>query len=363
MLRRSCVLMLLCVLPLLGARIKEIASIEGTQGMPLVGYGLVSGLNNTGDSPRAAFTVQSVVNMLRRFGVNVADATVRTRNVAAVMVTATLPAFAKPGMRLDVQVSSPGGRGISARRDSAADPVGRTDGTVYAVAQGAVSVGGYAFRALGSLAARNFVASGRVPGGALVERESPMQLAVGEQIRILLHQPDFTVATRVADAIGRIPGLNGAASALDAATVVLRIPTGTPRERLLQWLAQVENAEVELEPPARVVINERTGTIVVGGSVRLLPAVVAHGGLEVQIQRQVIISQPAPLTLGTTQVAETATIAVQQEQRRAVALPAAATVQDVAAALNLLGVSPRDLIAILQALKEAGALTGELIVQ
>jgi flagellar P-ring protein precursor FlgI len=157
--------------------------------------------------------------------------------------------------------------------------------------------------------------------------------------------------------------LNGAASALDAATVVLRIPTGTPRERLLQWLAQVENAEVELEPPARVVINERTGTIVVGGSVRLLPAVVAHGGLEVQIQRQVIISQPAPLTLGTTQVAETATIAVQQEQRRAVALPAAATVQDVAAALNLLGVSPRDLIAILQALKEAGALTGELIVQ
>ena len=363
MLRRSCVLMLLCVLPLLGARIKEIASIEGTQGIPLVGYGLVSGLNNTGDSPRAAFTVQSVVNMLRRFGVNVADATVRTRNVAAVMVTATLPAFAKPGMRLDVQVSSLGDAESLQGGILLLTPLVGPDGTVYAVAQGAVSVGGYAFRALGSLAARNFVASGRVPGGAVVERESPMQLAVGEQIRILLHQPDFTVATRVADAIGRIPGLNGAASVLDAATVVLRIPTGTPRERLLQWLAQVENAEVELEPPARVVINERTGTIVVGGSVRLLPAVVAHGGLEVQIQRQVIISQPAPLTLGTTQVAETATIAVQQEQRRAVALPAAATVQDVAAALNLLGVSPRDLIAILQALKEAGALTGELIVQ
>ncbi len=346
------------------ARLKDIATIEGAQGIPLVGYGLVTGLNQTGDSPRAIFTVQSVANLLRRFGVNVVPQAVRTRNVAAVIVTATLPAFAKPGMRLDVQVSSLGDAESLQGGILLLTPLAAPDGTVYATAQGAVSVGGYEFRALGSRTLRNFVASGRIPGGAIVEREAVSDVLVQQQIRILLHQPDFTLAQRVAEAIGRLPGLAaGAVSVVDAAAVAVRVPGGQSRDQIMRLIASIENVEVAPDPPARVVINERTGTIVVGAHVQLLPAVVAHGGLEVQIQRQVIISQPQPLTLGRTEVAEVATITVQQEQRKAMPLPAAATVQDVANALNLLGVTPRDLIAILQALKEAGALNGELIIQ
>ncbi|MDW7996342.1 MAG: flagellar basal body P-ring protein FlgI, partial [Bacteroidota bacterium] len=278
-------------------------------------------------------------------------------------VTATLPAFAKPGMRLDVQVSSLGDAESLQGGVLLLTPLAGPDGTVYAVAQGAVSVGGYEFRALETRALRNFVASGRVPAGGVVEREFSPEVIRGQQVRILLHEPDFRVAQRVAEAVEGIAGLDGAAAVVDAATIAVRLPAGQSRDQLMRWIAQLEAVEVTPEPPARVVINERTGTIVVGGNVQLLPAVVAHGGLEVQIQRQVIISQPRPLTLGRTEVAEIATITVQQEQRQAVALPAAATVQDVANALNLLGVTPRDLIAILQALKEAGALSGELIVQ
>ncbi len=345
------------------ARLKDVATIEGTQSIPLVGYGLVTGLNQTGDSPRSAFTVQSVANMLRHFGVNVPASAVRTRNVAAVMVTATLPAFAKPGMRLDVQVSSLGDAESLQGGILLLTPLAGPDGAVYAMAQGAVSVGGYEFRALGSRAARNFVASGRVPGGAVVEREFSPEFLSGQQLRIVLQRPDFGLAQRIADAIARVPGLRDAVSVVDAATVAVKLPAGQSRDQAMRLIAQLETLEVSVDPPARVVINERTGTVVVGGNVQLLPAVVAHGGLEVQIQRQVIISQPQPFTLGRTEVAEVGTITVQQEQRKAVALPAAATVQDVANALNLLGVSPRDLIAILQALKEAGALNGELIVQ
>ncbi|MEN3026923.1 MAG: flagellar basal body P-ring protein FlgI [Chlorobiota bacterium] len=348
---------------LLAARLKDIATIEGVHGLPLVGYGLVTGLNQTGDSPRSAFTVQSVVNMLQRFGVHVSPLTLRTRNVAAVMVTAVLPPFAKPGTRIDVQVSSLGDAESLQGGVLLLTPLAGPDGTIYALAQGAVSVGGYEFRALGTRALRNFVATGRVPSGALVEREFSPEIVRDQQVRVLLHQPDFSVAQRVADAISRLPGLSGAVSVVDAATVAVRLPAGTSRDQHMRLLAQLEALQVTPDAPARVVINERTGTVVVGGQVQLLPAVVAHGGLEVVIQRQVIISQPQPLTLGRTEVAETATITVQPEQRQAVVLPAAAAVQDVASALNALGVSPRDLIAILQALKEAGALTGELIIQ
>ncbi len=346
------------------ARIRDIATLEGMQGIPLIGYGLVTGLNQTGDSPRTLFTLQSVANMLRRFGVSVPAQLVRTRNVAAVMVTATLPPFAKPGMHLDVQVSSLGDAESLQGGILLLTPLAAPDGTIYAVAQGAVSVGGYEFRALGSRALRNFVASGRVPAGAIVEREAPSEVIAQQQVRVLLHRPDFGLAHRVAEALGRLPELGaGAVTVVDATTVAVRFPAGQSRDQLMRLIARLEEVEVALDPPARVVVNERTGTIVIGGQVQLLPAVVAHGGLEVQIQRHVIISQPLPFTLGRTEVAEIGTIAVQQEQRRAVALPAAATVQDVATALNMLGVSPRDLIAILQALKEAGALTGELIVQ
>jgi flagellar P-ring protein precursor FlgI len=346
------------------ARLRDLATVEGVQPIPLVGYGLVTGLAQTGDSPRTAFTVQSVVNMLRRFGVNVSPALVRTRNVAALMVTASLPPFAKPGMRLDVQVSSLGDAESLQGGILLATPLAGPDGTIYAVAQGAVSVGGYEFRALGTRVGRNFVASGRVPAGAVVEREYSPEVGVQQQVRILLHRPEFSLAQRVADALGRLPGLSRTAvSVVDAATVAVQLPAGQTRDELMRLIAQIEQLDVAVDPPARVVINERTGTVVVGGNVELLPAVVAHGGLEVQIQRHVLISQPQPFTLGRTEVAEVATISLQQEQRKAVALPAAATVQDVANALNALGVSPRDLIAILQALKEAGALQGELIVQ
>jgi flagellar P-ring protein precursor FlgI len=364
--------LLLMALPFTGkaSRIKDIATIEGVSGTQVVGYGLVTGLANTGDSQQSRFTIQSVANMLKRFGISVPQqnsATMqsfRTRNVAAVMVTASVPAFMRKGSKVDVQVSSIGDAQSLQGGILVMTPLSGQDGNVLAMAQGAVLVGGYDFRSDGSRVARNVVSSGRVPSGAVIEQEIKAEFVQNQTLRVVLRDPDFTTSSRVAEAINRAPGLNNAATALDGATVEIKLP-GTPnQQQITQFIAQIETLNVVADPAARVVINERTGTIVVGGAVQLLPAVVSHGSLDIQIQRTTTASQPNALSMGgSTQQVQNSTLSAQQESNPAIALPATTTVQDMANALNQLKVAPRELIAIFQALKEAGSLQGELIVQ
>lgn len=353
------------IVPLQADRIKNIATIEGGSSIQVVGYGLVTGLNNTGDSPRSSFTIQSVLNMLKRFGITPQQSIFlqRTQNVAAVMVTATLPPFARAGTKIDVTVSSIGDARSLQGGTLILTPLSSSDGTVYGLAQGPLSVGGFDVSALGSRSGKNLTCTGRVPGGLILERNIGGSVADASQIRILLNHPDYTTATRIAAAINTLDGLASSAQALDPATVVVRFPQGTTQTQVMEYIARIENAEVNVDVAAKVVINERTGTIVVGGNVRLLPAVVAHGGLEIEIQQVNTVVQPAPFTIGTTQRVSNAFIRTQEQTNPAVALPATATVQDLANALNVLKVSPRDLIAIFQALKQSGAIQAELIIQ
>ncbi len=349
---------------LLGARIKDIASIDGVSGVQVIGYGLVTGLNNTGDNQQSSFTVQSVKNMLKRFGLTVPETNPRIRNVAAVMVAATIPTFMKQGAKVDVIVSSIGDARSLQGGLLVMSPLSTADGTIIGMAQGPVSVGGYDYQSLGSRVGRNFVTTGRVPNGLILERNIEGQFIENEQLRISLRDPDFSTAANMANIINTSLGQANAAVALDAATVQYTFPAGTAPEQRMGLISQIESLNIQSDPAARVVINERTGTIVVGGNVELLPSVVAHGGLEIQIQKQIIIPQPAPFTIRPPSPVETAALSATEQINQPTALDVGGpTVQDMAAALNALKVSPRDLIAIFQALKEAGSLQGELIIQ
>ncbi|MBL7998446.1 MAG: flagellar basal body P-ring protein FlgI [Candidatus Kapabacteria bacterium] len=355
---------MLCTIGASAARIKDIASIEGNSGVQVVGYGLVTGLNNSGDTQRSNFTMQSVMNLLKRFGITPQQAlNMRTRNVAAVMVTATIPAFLKKGAKIDVQVSSAGDAESLQGGVLLMSPLQAADGTLYGFAQGAISVGGFDFRSLGSRSGRNFTTSGRVPQALILEKAVEGSYSSNSQIRILLHDPDFTTAIRVAESVNALPNLTNSAQAVDAGTIAVTVPAGSTPTQILGFISQIESATVVSDVAARVVINERTGTVVVGGNVQLLPAVVAHGGLEIQIQRNVGVSQPAPFSTGTTQRLENATVNAQEERNPPVEIQATTSVKEMAAALTKLKVSPRDLIAIFQALKESGSLQGELIIQ
>ncbi len=344
------------------ARIKDIATVEGFSGVQVIGYGLVTGLNNTGDNQRSTYTVQSVSNMLKRFGLTIPQTNPKIRNVAAVMVTATIPNFSGRGTKIDVQVSSIGDARSLQGGILIMTPLSTSDGSIVGMAQGALSVGGYNFESLGSRVARNFVTSGRVPNALILEQGIQGQFIQNDILNILLRDPDFTTATRIEAAINASVGLAGAATAIDAGKVQVQLPAGGNQ---MQLIAQIEGLNVTTDPVARVVINERTGTIVIGGNVQLLPAVISHGGLEIQIQRQVVVPQPAPFTIKPPTPQETATVQVEEEINPAQPLevPEGTTVADIAEALNLLKVKPRDLIAIFQALKESGALQGELIIQ
>lgn len=346
------------------ARIKDIAHIEGVSGVQVIGYGLVTGLNQTGDNQLTSFTVQSVSNMLKRFGLTIPNSNPRMKNVAAVMVTATIPSFMKAGSKVDVHVSSIGDANSLQGGVLLMTPLSTAKGEIIGMAQGPLSVGGYDFRSLGSRLGRNFVTTGRVPNGLILEKNIEGQFAEGGILRISLRDPDFTTATRISAAINTLAGLANAATAIDAATVQVQLPAGQSQTDKMQTISQIESRNVQSDPVARVVINERTGTIVVGGNVQLLPSVIAHGGLEISIQRQVVIPQPAPFTLFPQRPVETATISTEEEVNPATALQVQGpTVEDMASALNMLDVKPRDLISIFQALKESGALQGELIIQ
>ena len=345
-------------------RIKDIANIEGASGTQVIGYGLVVGLNQTGDNQLTSYTNQSVINMLKRFGLTTDSRNIRMRNVAAVMITATIPPFTKSGAKVDVNVASMGDATSLQGGSLLMTPLSDANGKIIGFAQGPITVGGYDFRSLGSQVSKNFVTSGRVPNGLIIETDFDKEISQNDILKISLRDPDFTTITRMSEQISTLDQLAGAANAIDAATVEIQLPAGLSKGEQMALISQIENLDITVDPQARVVINERTGTVVVGGNVEILPAVVSHGGLEISIQRQVVVPQPAPFTILPPRIAETAEIEASEEMNPATPIEVVdTTVDDMANALNLLQVKPRDMIAIFQALKQAGALQGELIVQ
>jgi flagellar P-ring protein precursor FlgI len=344
------------------ARIKEVASIEGVRSNQLTGYGLVIGLDGTGDqTTQMPYTAQTLSNYLQQQGITLDPALasrLQLKNVAAVLVTAELPAFARPGQRIDITVSSLGNAKSLRGGTLVTTPLRGADSQIYALAQGSLVVAGAGASAAGSSVQINHLSAGRVPSGALVERAVPTPILEGNSVRLALNSDDFLTASRVADVINQRFG-TGVASAMDGRSIEVRAPTA-PNERIA-FLAQMEELNVEnTTPSARVIINSRTGSIVLNQAVTLGPCAIAHGNLSVSINSTPIISQPAPLSQGQTVVTEQASIAVTQEPGNLIALNGAPTLQEVVRALNALGATPQDLLAILQAIKAAGALNAEL---
>ncbi|WP_408639592.1 flagellar basal body P-ring protein FlgI [Roseomonas populi] len=363
--KTALILFLALLWPALAAaqvRIKDIADIEGIRDNQLVGYGLVVGLPGTGDRLRSAiFTRQSLVGMLERLGVNTRDqeAKLDTRNVAAVMVTANLPAFARPGSRLDIAVSSLGDATNLTGGTLLVTPLLGADGEVYAVAQGAVATGAIAARGQASSVQRGVPTSARISSGAVVERELPFQLAGRDRVRLSLRNPDLTTAQRMAAAINRAVG-PGSATATDPRTVVL-LTGGRDPARLL---TEIEGLRVEPDQAAKVVIEEASGTIVMGANVRVSTVAIAQGNLTIRVTETPQVSQPGPLSNGQTTVVPRTGIEVDDaRERRLGILPRSVTLEELVRGLNSLGVGPRDLITILQSVKAAGALQAELEVR
>jgi flagellar P-ring protein precursor FlgI len=344
-----------------GTRIKDIAYVQGVRGQQLIGYGLVVGLNGTGDSQRSTFTLQSVASMLKRFGITVAQNDLRLRNVAAVMVTCTAPGFSREGGVVDVIVSSLGDATGLQGGTLLLTPLSGLDGNVYAMAQGPMSVGGMGVSAGGSEVRRNHTAAGRIPGGAILEKAIPSSFSKDSTVFIVLNQTDFTTADRVGQAVNT--KYQGSAMARDGSTISVTVPDLFRTEgKIIDFISQIELLEISPDVAARVIINERTGTIVIGGNVSILPVAISHGGLNIEIQSTPVISQPEPFSQGKTVATKMTTVAAGEDSVQVYALSGAATVQDVAKALNAMKVSPRDIIAIFQALKEAGALKAELVI-
>jgi len=342
------------------ARIKEVAAIQGVRTNALTGYGLVVGLDGTGDqTTQAPYTGQSLAAMLQQFGVILPQGvTMQPRNIAAVMVTAQLPAFAQPGQQLDIAVSSVGNAKSLRGGTLITTPLRGADGQVYALAQGNLIVGGAGASAGGSKVQINHLSAGRIPAGALVERSVPTPLQNGDFIQLDLNAADFNTARAVARAINKAKGA-GVAQALDGRVVRVRAPND-PDERV-NFLADMENLALDLaEPAARIVINARTGSVVMNQAVTLAACAVAHGNLSVTISSTPQVSQPNALSGGQTQVTEKVDIAIKQDPGSLIQLPAGAKLADVVKALNSLGATPQDLLAILQAMKTAGALNAEL---
>ncbi|MFY7975562.1 MAG: flagellar basal body P-ring protein FlgI [Rubrivivax sp.] len=343
-----------------GPRIKEIAAVQGVRSNPLMGYGLVVGLDGSGDqSTQTPFTTQSLQAMLTQMGVTLPPgAALSPRNVAAVMVTAVLPPFAQPGQAIDINVSSLGNAKSLRGGTLIATPLKGADGQIYALAQGNLVVGGAGASANGSKVQINHLSAGRIPEGATVERAVPTPLQEGSALTLGLSAGDFATARAVADSINAAKGA-GTATALDGRSVRVQVPAD-PGERVA-FLADIENLNVVLaRPAARVVFNARTGSVVMNEAVTLGPCAVAHGSLSVTISTTPLASQPAPFGAGQTVQAEKSDIAINQQGGTLIEMPAGTRLTDVVKALNALGATPMDLLAILQAMKSAGALRAEL---
>ena len=341
-------------------RLKEIAAVQGVRANQLTGYGLVVGLDGTGDqTTQTPFTTQSLTAMLQQMGVNLpAGTTMQLKNVAAVLVTASLPAFAQPGQAIDINVSSMGNAKSLRGGTLIATPLKGADGQIYALAQGNVVVGGAGASAGGSKVQVNHLSAGRIPEGATVERSVPTPWLQGSTVQYDLRADDFNTAREVANAINRVKG-PGTAEAINGRTVAVNLPM-QPGQRVA-FIADLENLNIDrATPAAKVVINARTGSVVLNQAVTVGPCAVAHGNLSVTISSTPVISQPNPLSQGQTVVTEKANIQLNQEPGALIQMPAGTKLTDVVKALNTLGANPQDLLAILQAMKVAGALNAEL---
>lgn len=356
-------LILLCgALPAARAtRIKELAQIEGIRDNQLIGYGLVVGLAGTGDGVQTQFTVQTLRNMLDRMGISLPPAMLRVTNTAAVMITGTLPPFAQPGGKVDVTVSAMGDASNLQGGVLLLTPLRGVNGEIYAVAQGPMSTGGFVAgrQAQGNATTRNHPTTARIPNGAIVERAAPSVMPVNE-VRLQLRTSDFANASRIAEAInGKFPDASPLAVARNPGLVAVRAPENAPGG-MAGFIASLEALEIDAEQRAGIVVNERTGTVIVGSQVRVAPVVMMHGSLSIEIQTRFDVSQPAPFAKGETKVVPEVNVQVREEEARSVSLKEGATVDDLVRALNTIGVTPRDIIAILQSLKAAGALDVDL---
>ena len=364
--------------PVNGARIKDIAAVKGIRSNQLFGYGLIIGLNGSGDKDGTTFTIQGLVNMLEKMGIRLQASDVKIKNVAAVMVNATLPPFARIGKKIDVIVSSIGDAKSLQGGTLLLTPLKGVDGKIYAIAQGPISVGGYSTGgAAGGGVTKNHPTVARISGGATVEREVPLSLKDKRELTIILNNPDFITATRTAGAINLRLG-DGIAKAVDSGTLKINVPENF-KGGVVSLLAQLEDIDVSPDSVAKVIVNEKTGTVVIGENVRLSTVAVAHGNLSIEIKETKNVSQPQPFSPrggksgplqmeggvivspgGSTVVTPETAVAVQEEKNRLLLLPKGETIGKLVRALNAIGVTPRDLITILQAMKAAGALQASL---
>ena len=341
------------------ARVKDLTSIAGVRDNQLIGYGLVVGLNGTGDGNNTGFSSQTVSTMLRTMGLTIDAAKIRARNAAAVMVTATLPPFARAGGHVDVLVSSMGDAKSLQGGTLLLTPLRAPNGQIYAVAQGPVSIGGFAVSGKsGSKVQQNHPTVGQIANGALIEGEVGLQFNGREHIRMLLNNPDFTTSARLADTINMQLGA-GVARAVDSGTIEVQV-LESYRANVAAFVATLENMEVTPDQVAKVVLDERTGTVVIGENVRIATVAIAHGNLSIEIREEPQVSQPAPLSQGRTVVTPKSEVKVKEDKSQVVLLSQAVTIRDLVRALNSIGVSPRDLVAIFQAIKAAGALQAKL---
>ena len=338
-------------------RIKDVARIEGARSNQLFGYGLVVGLDGSGDSQQTGFTTQSIANLLQKFGVNLDAARLKVKNVAAVIVTADLPPFLRPGSKIDVLVSSLGDSRSLQGGTLLQTPLQAANGRTYAVAQGSVSVGGFTAGGGGATVTKNHTTAGRVPGGAIVEQEVPATMNNAGVVNVLLSNPDFATSVRIAQSINT--GLaSNCATALDAATVQVRTDA---TQNVTGLVATIGDFTVVQSIIAKVIVNERTGTVVISGPVKLSPVAIASGNLSVEVSTEFTVSQPPPFSKkGETVVVPQTSVSAKEDDPRLVYLKNGSTLDDLVKSLNVLKVTPRDIVAILQALKQAGALHAEL---
>jgi flagellar P-ring protein precursor FlgI len=344
------------------ARVKDVATIEGIRDNQLVGYGLVVGLRGTGDSSQTVFPAQTLISALERMGITVPQtgsnsaSNMQVKNMAAVFVVATLPPFSRPGSKMDITASSAGDARSLEGGILLMTPLYGPDGQIYAQAQGALVLGGYMASSGGNSRQLNHPTVGRIPGGALVERSVPFDLKQMHTVGVVLNDADFHTAERMAAAIDKALG-KARAHAIDSRRVEI---AAAPDEDMAALLDRVEEVEVEVYPRARVVVNERTGTVVIGGTVRLQPVSILHGGLSVNVISETKVSQPNALSSGTTQVVQQTTVQAQDKPVNRIDLKEGATVEDLVQELQRTGAGARDVISILQAMKEAGALEADL---
>jgi flagellar P-ring protein precursor FlgI len=342
------------------ARVRDVATVEGVRDNQLIGYGIVVGLHGTGDSSQTVFPLQTLESALERMGVNLQGnamaSMIQTRNMAAAFLAATLPPFAEPGSKIDVTVSSAGDARSLEGGLLLMAPLYGPDGQIYAQAQGPVVLGGYAVSANGTSKSVNYPTTARIPSGAIVERGVPLNLEQLRPLALLLNNADFRTAEAVANAINRAMGRK-LAHAVDSRRIELH---PQPNEDIPALLARVDEVEVRVYPEARVVVNERTGTVVIGGDVRLQPVTILHGGLVVNIVSRFQVSQPGPFSQGTTQVVRQTSIQAQDKPVNTIELKEGATVDDLVQNLQQIGATARDIISILQAMKQAGALEAQL---